>query len=332
MVKKTLAALALAITTLVAADKINGAGASFPAPLYFDWAYSYQKATGTQVNYQSIGSGGGIKQIEGRLVDFGGSDEPLKSEALKKKKLLQFPAVIGSIAVAHNIPGIKDNELKLKNEVVAEIFMGTISYWDDPKIKADNPNLALPHQKITVVHRSDGSGTTWNFTYFLTGASKAWADKIGTGKAVEWPVGLGGKGNEGVTNLVKETPGSIGYMEFAYKERNHLPACVLQTKSGKWVEGNEENFKAAAKYAQWKKEEGFYQVLSLQPGENSYPIVAGTFILMPQEKTDGNKKVVKFFDYAFKNGDNDAVKLGYIPLPEETKNMIRAYWKENGLY
>jgi len=331
MFKKTLLILLLALSSLISAEKINGAGASFPAPLYYDWAYTYQKAEGVNVNYQAIGSGGGIKQIAARTVDFGGSDKPLKPEELKEKKLLMFPAVIGSIVLAHNIPGVKDNELKLTNTTVADIFMGKISFWDDEKIKADNKNISLPHKKISVVHRSDGSGTTYNFTYYLSSVSKAWDDEIGTGKAISWPAGLGGKGNEGVTNLIKQTPCSIGYIEYAYKIKNNLPAAVLQTASGKWVEAKEENFKAAAAFAKWTADEHFYQLLALQPGDNSYPIVAATFILLPSEKQGMNKNVTALFDYAFKNGDEAAKKLGYILLPQETKNMIRDYWKKHNI-
>lgn len=329
MLKKLASSLliaAVAVTAANAGDKINGAGASFPAPLYYDWAYNYGKDTKTRINYQSIGSGGGIKQISKRIVDFGASDKPLKTNKLNKDKLLQFPAVIGSIVVAHNVPGVKDEELKLKNSVVADIFAGKITKWNDPAIAADNEGVNLPNEEIITVHRSDGSGTTYNFTYYLSGSSDNWKENFGTGKAIDWANGIGGKGNEGVANLVKQTPYAMGYIENAYKEKNNLAAAQLQTASGKWVTAREENFKAAAKYASWTKEDNFYAMLALQPGDTSYPVVAATFILLPVEKPDMNKKVIKFYDYAFKNGDAAAKKLGYIPLPEETKNMIREYW------
>jgi phosphate transport system substrate-binding protein len=323
-----LLAAAVAAAGVSAADKINGAWASFPAPLYYDWAFTYGKATKNRINYQSIGSGGGIKQISKRIVDFGASDKPLNTKKLTEEKLLQFPAVIGSIVVAHHLPSVKDEALKLKNSIVADIFAGKIVKWNDPKIQADNPDLKLPDEEIIVVHRSDGSGTTYNFTYYLTNTSDHWKDNYGTGKAISWPVGLGGKGNEGVANLVKQTPYTIGYIENAYKEKNHLAAATLQTAGGQWVTACEEHFKAAAKYASWTKADNFYAMLALQPGETAYPIVAATFILLPIEKTAMNKKVTTFFDYAFKNGDAAAKKLGYIPLPEETKQLIREYWAE----
>ncbi len=320
---------AASVSSSFAADKINGAGATFPAPIYYDWAFNYKKDTQNLVNYQSIGSGGGIKQIAKRTVNFGASDEALDAKNLAKDNLYQFPAVIGSIVVAFNIDGIADETLKLKNEVVADIFAGKITMWNDPVIAADNQGLKLPNEKITVVRRSDGSGTTFNFTYYLTHASKNWKENFGIGKAVDWPVGIGAKGNEGVTSMIKQTPYSIGYIENAYKEKNNLSAAILTTASGKWVKATEENFKAAAKYAAWTKDKHFHSVLALQQGDTSYPIVAATFILLPREGGEMNKKVIAFYDYAFKTGDESAKKLGYIPLPEETKNMIREYWAEN---
>ena len=325
--KKTITALLIAGVSLFATEHISGAGASFPAPLYYDWAYDYQKQTGIEVNYQSIGSGGGIKQISGRMVDFGASDKPLKPNELNKRQLYMFPAVIGSILVCYNIDGIKDGELKLKNSVVADIFAGEITFWDDDKIKMENKGLALPHEKITVVHRADGSGTTFNFTYFLDQVSSNWHDKFGIGKAIQWATGIGGKGNEGVSSLLKQTPYSIGYVEYAYKMKNKFSAAQVQSAEGYWVEASEDNVKAAAKYADWRAQDNFYQLLALKPGKNSYPITAATFIMLPRERIKSNRQATAFFNWAYANGDAQARKLGYIPLPEATKKLIRNYWK-----
>jgi len=315
---------AIAATSMIAADKINGAGATFPAPCYYDWAYNYQKATKTRVNYQSIGSGGGIKQVSERIVDFGATDAPMTPKELDKAGLFQFPAVIGSIVVAHNLPGVADEKLKLKNSVVADIFAGKITMWNDAAIVADNAGVKLPAEKIIVAHRSDGSGTTYVFTDYLSEASKTWKSKFGIGKAIGWATGVGGKGNEGVTNLIKQTPYSIGYIENAYKEKNNLSAATLQTAEGKWVTATKANFQLAVKQAKWSKKDHFYSSLVLQDG--AYPIVAATFILMPREKADVNKEVINFFDYSFRNGDAAAEKLGYIALPVETTNLVREYW------
>ncbi len=320
---------AVAASSMIAADKINGAGATFPAPCYYDWAYNYQKATKTRVNYQAIGSGGGIKQISERIVDFGGTDAPMTPKELDAAKLWQFPAVIGSIVVAYNIPGVADEQLKLKNTVVADIFAGKITMWNDPAIAADNAGVKLPAEKIIVAHRSDGSGTTYVFTDYLSEASKNWKSKFGTGKAIGWATGIGGKGNEGVTNLIKQTPYSIGYIENAYKEKNNLAAATLQTANGKWVTARKANFQEAVKQAKWSKKDHFYSSLVMQGGDKTYPIVAATFILMPREKAEINQQVIKFFDYAFRSGDAAAEKLGYIPLPVETTNLVRQYWAES---
>jgi phosphate transport system substrate-binding protein len=325
---KGLLIAAVAATSMMAADKINGAGATFPAPCYYDWAYNYQKATKTRVNYQSIGSGGGVKQISERIVDFGATDAPMTPKELEKAKLTQFPAVVGSIVVAHNLPGVADEKLKLKNSVVADIFAGNITMWNDPAIAADNAGIKLPAQKIIVAHRSDGSGTTYVFTDYLSEASKMWKGKFGTGKAIGWATGVGGKGNEGVTNLIKQTPYSIGYIETSYKEKNNLAAATLQTAEGKWVTANKATFQAAVKQAKWSKKDHFYSSLVLQ--DNAYPIVAATFILMPRDadKAEMREQVIKFFDYSFRNGDAAAEKLGYIALPVETTNLVRQYWAE----
>ncbi len=309
---------------------INGAGATFPYPVYANWAKEYEKATGIKVNYQAIGSGGGIRQVTERTVDFGGSDEMLPPKELDKRKLYQFPAIVGSIVVVYNLPGVGDTELKLSNKEVCDIFMGRVKYWDDPEIRKNNPNVKLTHQRITVVHRAEGSGTTWNFTYWLSNVCPEWKNKIGYGKVVNWPTGIGAKGNAGVTNYVKQTPGAIGYVEYAYKLQNNLKAAQLQTKEGNFVKPNEETFKAATSHANWNLKDHFYLPgnLLLQPGKESWPLTATSVILLPREKKEKNKLVVNFFDWSFKNGDKIAVKLGYVPLPESTKEMIRKYWKD----
>ena len=309
---------------------INGAGATFPYPVYANWAKEYEKATGVRVNYQAIGSGGGIRQVTERTVDFGGSDEMLPPKELDKRKLYQFPAIVGSIVVVYNLPGVGDTELKLSNKEVCDIFMGRVKYWDEPEIRKNNPNVKLMHQRITVVHRAEGSGTTWNFTYWLSNVCPEWKNKIGYGKVVNWPAGIGAKGNAGVTNYVKQTPGAIGYVEYAYKLQNNLKAAQLQTKEGNFVKPNEETFKAAASHANWNLNDHFYLPgnLLLQPGKESWPLTATSVILLPREKKEKNKLVVDFFDWSFKNGDKIAVKLGYVPLPKNTKEMIRKYWKE----
>ena len=327
-ITKCLLIAAVAATSMMAADKINGAGATFPAPCYYDWAYSYQKATKIRVNYQSIGSGGGVKQISERIVDFGASDAPMTPKELAAANLTQFPAVIGSIVIAHNLPGVADEKLKLKNSVVADIFAGKITMWNDAAIAVDNAGIKLPAEKIIVAHRSDGSGTTYVFTDYLSEASKTWKGKFGTGKAIGWATGVGGKGNEGVTNLLKQTPYSIGYIETSYKEKNNLAAATLQTAEGKWVVANKATFQAAVSRAKWSKKDHFYGSLVMQDG--AYPIVAATFILMPRDadKAEMREHVIKFFDYSFRNGDAAAEKLGYIALPVETTNLVRQYWAE----
>ena len=308
---------------------INGAGATFPYPVYVNWAKEYEKATGIKVNYQGIGSGGGIRQVTERVVDFGGSDKMLSPQELDKRRLYQFPAIIGAIVVVYNLPGVGDTELKLSNRDVCDIFMGKVKYWDNPEIKNDNPNVKLPHQRITVIHRAEGSGTTWNFTYWLSQVCPEWKEKVGYGKVVEWPTGIGAKGNAGVTNYVKQTPGAIGYVEYAYKLQNNLSAAQLQSKDGNFVKPTEESFKAAASHASWKPENHFYLPgnLLLQPGKNSWPLTAASMILLPREKKERNKLVIDFFDWSFKHGDKIAIKLGYVPLPESTKKMVREYWK-----
>jgi phosphate transport system substrate-binding protein len=326
-----IAALLLSFTRVDAAETLNGAGATFPYPIYSAWAYDYNKITGVQLNYQSIGSGGGIRQITERTVDFGASDAPLKPEQTQKDKLLQFPAVIGGVVPVVNITGVKAGELKLDSEAVCRIYLGEIKYWDDNKIKTLNPKMSLPHNEITVVHRSDGSGTTAIFTEYLGGACPDWKDKVGSGTSVKWPAGIGGKGNEGVANYTQRTANSIGYVEFAYAKQNKLAHILLKNPAGNFVEPNFDSFEDAAATGDFDAQKGFYLWLTNAPGKNSWPIAGATFILLAQEKTDSNKGTVKFFDWAFKNGDDKAKELVYVPLPKSLKEKIRAYWKANGL-
>jgi phosphate transport system substrate-binding protein len=314
-----------------AADKLNGAGATFPYPVYSAWAFDYHRATGVQLNYQSIGSGGGIRQVTERTVDFGASDAPLPPEQLAKAKLLQFPAVIGGVVPVVNIAGVKPGEMRLDAEAIAKIFLGEIKYWDDNKIKSLNPNLKLSHNEITVVHRSDGSGTTAVFTEYLKGVSPDWKTKVGAGTAVEWPVGIGGKGNEGVANYVRRTANSIGYVEFAYAEQNKMTYTLLKNSAGSFVTPSFAAFEDAADTGTFDPKNHFYLWLVNAPGKNSWPIAGATFILLAQEKTAANRNVVKFYDWAFKNGDGKAKELTYVPLPKSLKDKIRAYWKANGL-
>ncbi len=311
---------------------ITGAGATFPYPVYSAWAYQYYHAKGIKVNYQAIGSGAGIKQISSRLVDFGASDAPLTKEEQNKYKLLQFPAVIGGVVPIVHISGVKPGELKLTPDILAKIYLGRINKWNDPQITAINKGLNLPDASITVVHRSDGSGTTAIFTTYLSAVSDMWSKKVGKGKAVKWPKGLGGKGNPGVANYVKRINNSIGYVEFAYALENKLAYVRLQNKAGKFVKPSFNAFQSAAKYAKWDMSKGYYLWLVNEPGDKSWPIAGATFILLAKEKVNKNKNVVKFFDWAFKNGDATAKRLIYVPLPKSLKNSIRDYWKKNGIY
>ncbi len=333
---KKIAALALTLVLALGAaalaeEMLNGAGATFPYPVYSAWAHEYNKVTGVKLNYQSIGSGGGIKQITERTVDFGASDKPLKPEELAKDNLLQFPAVIGGVVPVVNIAGIKAGELKLDSEVLCKIYMGEITKWNDPKIKGLNPKVNLPQSEITVVHRSDGSGTTAIFTDYLSDVCPAWKDKVGTGTSVSWLAGIGGKGNEGVANYVQQTANSIGYVEFAYAKQNNLTFTLLKNHAGTFVAPSFESFEDAAATASFDPKKDFYLWLNDAPGKKSWPIAGATFILLAKEKKDSNMKVVKFYDWAFKNGDNKAKELIYVPLPKSLKSKIEAYWKSNSI-
>ncbi len=321
-----------AITGANAGETLNGAGATFPYPVYSAWAYNYNKATGVRLNYQSIGSGGGQRQIASRTVDFGASDAPLKPQKLRKHKLLQFPAVIGGVVPVVNLRGVRPGAMKLDSETICGIFLGKVTYWDDAAIKGLNTGLRLAHKKITVVRRSDGSGTTAIFTSYLAGVCPEWKEKVGAGKAVKWPVGIGGKGNEGVANYVKRVGGSIGYVEFAYAKQNNLRYVKLKNKAGKFVAPDFASFKAAAASGDFSASKDFYLWLVNAPGKDAWPIAGATFILLAKEKKDSNRKVVKFYDWAFKNGDDTAVNLIYVPLPASLKAKVRAYWKAKGIY
>lgn len=325
--------LALAVSSAVlfatgaqAAD-ITGAGASFPAPIYAKWADAYQKATGNRVNYQSIGSSGGIRQITAKTVDFGASDMPLKPEALQKDGLQQFPTVVGGVVPVVNLQGIKPGDLKFSGKLLADIYQGKITKWNDKAIAELNPGVALPDQDIGVVRRADGSGTTFVFTNYLSKVSPEWKEKIGEGTAVQWPVGLGGKGNEGVSAFVQRLPGSIGYVEYAYAKQNKLAHAIMQNKDGEFVEPSEASFAAAAEGADWSKS-AFYEILTEQPGKKAWPITSATFILMhsKQDKPAQAVEALKFFDWAYANGGKMASELDYVPLPQATIDLIRKSW------
>ncbi|MEO6985698.1 MAG: phosphate ABC transporter substrate-binding protein PstS [Paralcaligenes sp.] len=313
----------------VHAANVTGAGASFPYPVYAKWADQYKKATGNQVNYQSIGSGGGQQQIIAKTVDFGASDDPMKGDALEKNGLLQFPAVIGGTVAVVNVEGIKAGQLKLSAAVLADIFLGKVSKWDDAAIKALNPDVALPGKAIIVIHRADGSGTTFGWTNYLSKVSPGWKSQVGEGKAVKWPTGQGGKGNEGVAAYVRQLKNSIGYVEYAYAKQNNLAWTQLQNKDGKFVQPAPAAFAAAAVNADWKSAPGMGVVLTNEPGAQSWPITSATFILVHkiQDKPATAKEVLAFFDWAFKNGSKSAAALGYVPLPEIVTSQITTLWK-----
>ncbi|RUT48919.1 phosphate ABC transporter substrate-binding protein PstS [Campylobacter fetus] len=327
-------ASAISALSLNAADKIMGQGATFPLPVYKEWSKLYYKATSNQVTYNGGGSGKGISAITDRNGEFGGTDSPLKNDELREKKLLQFPAIIGSVVLAYNIEGIKDHELKLSAAAVAGIFSGKITKWNDEIIKKDNANLKLPDALITPVVRSDSSGTTFNFTSYLAKADESWAKEYGANKTINWGAKVTpAAGNPLVASTIKQVPNSIGYIEYAYKLSTGLNAATLQTKDGDWAEPTPQNFAKAASNSNFKIEENFYDVLAYSSGKGSYPIVAATFIIIPNDKIDDGKKVTKFFSWAFsdKNALEAAKKLGYEPLPKVTTDMIYDYWTKYGV-
>jgi phosphate transport system substrate-binding protein len=326
----TLTALLFCSGPALAAATINGAGATFPYPVYGQWAWLYNKETGVKLNYQSIGSGGGIKQIQAKTVDFGASDAPLKAEELDKSNLLQFPMIMGGVVPVVNIPGMEAGKLKLSGATLANIFLGKINKWNDAAIVKENPGLALPDTAITVVYRADGSGTTWIFTNYLSKVSKVWQDSIGNAKAVKWPAGVGGKGNEGVAAYVQRIKGSIGYVEYAYALQNKLTYSLLQNRAGKYVAPTSATFQAAAANADWAKAEGFYLVLTDQPGDESWPITGASFILVYKEQASAAtaKAVLSFFDWCYRKGGDTAEKLDYVPMPEKVVSLVEKAWTE----
>lgn len=327
--KFALAGLAgLAAVSAAMAQEVTGAGASFPAPLYSKWAADFNKATGVKINYQSVGSGAGLRQIEAKTVDFGASDAPLKDEDLKAKNLVQFPTVIGGVIPVVNIKGIAPGQLKLNGQVLGDIYLGKITKWSDPAIKALNGSLALPDAAIAPVRRADGSGTSFIFTNYLSKVNAEWKAKVGEGTAVNWPTGAGGKGNEGVAAFVGRLPNSIGYVEYAYVKQNKMTYAQMQNASGAYVAPDDASFKAAAAGADWSR--SFYQILTNQPGAQSWPITGATFILMQktQEKPAQAATSLKFFDWAYKNGDKTADDLDYVPMPATVKAQIEKAWGE----
>ena len=321
-------AAALLAAPALAAD-ITGAGATFPYPIYAKWADAYKKSTGVGMNYQSIGSGGGIKQITARTVDFGASDMPMKPEDLEKNGLMQFPAIMGGDVIVYNLKGVASGAITLTGPLIADIYLGKIKKWNDAPIASANPGVKLPDQAISVVHRSDGSGTTFIFVNYLSKVSPEWKEKVGEGTSVAWPTGVGGKGNEGVASYVQRIDGSIGYVEYAYAKQNKLPVARMTNRERGVVAPSDKTFAAAAAGADWKKAPGMHLVLTDQPGKESWPMTGASFILMHrvQQNHENAKEVLKFFDWAFKNGGRMAAELDYVPMPDPVVKLIQALWK-----
>ena len=335
MLKRLIAAACATLTIGAAASAqatdLSGAGATFPAPVYAKWAETYRAQTQVGLNYQAIGSGGGIKQIKAKTVDFGASDKPLKPEDLAAAGLFQFPTVVGGVVPVMNLPGVHAGQIKLTGSLLGDIYLGAVTKWSDPQIKALNPGVPLPNLPITVVHRSDGSGTSFLFTTYLSMKNPTWQSKVGGSDAVQWPTGLGGKGNDGVAAFVRQTIGSIGYVEYAYAKQNHMTYAMLQTKQGTFVPPDYNNFAAAAGHGDWTKAPGFYLLLLDQPGAASWPITGATFILVYKQQANAatGASVLKFFDWAYKNGDQPAAALDYVPLPMAVKAQVRKAWVAN---
>jgi len=320
--------LSMAIAPVLAQD-VTGAGASFPAPIYAKWADAYNKATGARINYQSVGSGAGIRQIKAKTVDFGATDAPLTDADLAKDGLIQFPTVIGGVVPVVNIRGITPGQIKMTGQVLGDIYLGKISKWNDPALAALNPGVPLPAADIAVVRRADGSGTSFLFTNYLSKVNAEWKSTVGEGTAVKWPTGAGGKGNEGVSAFVMRLPNSIGYVEYAYAKQNRMSYVSMRNKDGQFVVPTDVAFKAAAAGAEWNK--SFYQVLTDQPGKDSWPITGATFILMhkAQDKPANATNSLKFFEWAYNNGDKMADELDYVPLPGSVKDLVRKLWSDN---
>ncbi len=319
----------MAFANVSSATDITGAGATFPYPIYAKWAEAYKAQGGVNMNYQSIGSGGGIKQITAKTVDFGASDMPLKPEDLDKNGMMQFPTVIGGVVPVINVNGIGSGQLKLDGATLANIYLGKITKWNDAAIAALNKDMKLPDDNITVVHRSDGSGTSFIFTNYLSKVSADWKATVGEGTAVSWKAGTGGKGNEGVASYVQRIKGSIGYVEYAYALQNKMTSVQMKNRDGQFVGANEDSFKAAAAGAHWDKAPGFYEILTDEAGKGSWPISGATFILIhkAQDKPESGKEVLKFFDWAYSNGGKLAGDLDYVVMPESVTKLIRATWK-----
>ncbi len=328
---KSIAALVLALFLFPAfagAQDLTGAGASFPYPIYSTWAYLYEKDTGLKVNYQSIGSGGGIKQVDAGAVDFGASDDPLTSAQLKEMNLMQFPAVLGGVVAIVNLEGFAANDLVLSGKVLADIYQGRVSKWNDPAIAALNPGKKLPDENINVVYRSDSSGTSAIFTTYLSEMSGDWKKEIGAGKSINWPVGVGAKGNDGVAGNVQRVKNSIGYVEYAYAEQNKIAWSALVNAEGKTIQPGLDAFSAAAENAKWDREADYFIWLVNARGEKSWPIAAATFILIKRDNPEAIAKTTQFFDWCFKNGDKSAQELHYVPLPQSLKDDVTSsYWK-----
>jgi phosphate transport system substrate-binding protein len=324
------AAIAIAAATSAQAQNITGAGATFPAPVYAKWAEAYKAATGAQLNYQAIGSGGGVKQITAKTVDFGASDDPMPGDDLTKSGLLQFPAVIGGIVTVFNLPGIAANQMTLTGPVLADIYRGAIKTWNDPAIAALNPSLKLPATAITLVYRSDSSGTTAVFTDYLAMVSPAFKAAPGAGKTVNWPAGIGGRGNAGVAANVSKIGGAIGYVEYAYAKQNKMSYATMINRDGKPVRADDTTFAAAAAKADWNSAPGFGANLNNQAGETAWPITSASFILMHRAASDGARsaEALKFFRWALNNGQKLAVDLDYVPLPPSVVKQVEASWKD----